>query len=99
VDAAIDVRAIFQQGFRTLDFAAMPTLLRPHVGRHKLCDYEKVFCADLRQGVDTFEMRGIDRSAGCMVIVRPDQHVGQVLPLPDRDGLAAYFSGILRAQV
>jgi phenol 2-monooxygenase len=96
VDAAIDVRAVFQQGFRALDFAAMPTLLRPHVGRHKLCDYEKVYCADLKRGEDIFEMRGVDRSAGCMVIVRPDQHVGQVLPLPDRDGLAAYFSGILR---
>lgn len=46
-----------------------------------LCDYEKVFCADLKRGEDIFEMRGIDRAAGCVVIVRPDQYVGHILPL------------------
>jgi phenol 2-monooxygenase (NADPH) len=95
IDAVIDVRAVFQQGFRDLDFNALPTLLRPKVGRYGLCDYEKVFCADRRSGADIFDLRGIDRAAGCMVVVRPDQHVGHVLPLADRAGLAAYFAGIL----
>jgi phenol 2-monooxygenase len=98
VDAVIDTRAVFQQGFRTLDYAAMPTLLRPHVGRYGLCDYEKVFCADLQRGEDLFAMRGIDRTRGCMVVVRPDQHVGHVLPLEARDELAAYVAGILRVR-
>ena len=98
MDAVIDTRAVFQQGFRALDFAAMPTLLRPHVGRYGLCDYEKVFCADLKRGEDIFEARGIDRAAGCIVIVRPDQYVGHVLPLGARDELAAYFAGILRVR-
>ncbi|MDH4053099.1 MAG: FAD-dependent monooxygenase [Rubrivivax sp.] len=98
VDAVIDVRAIFQQGFRELDFGAMPALLRPHVGRHRLCDYEKVFCADLKRREDIFEMRAIDRTAGCMVIVRPDQYVGHVLPLHARDELATYFAAILRVR-
>ena len=98
VDAVIDTRAVFQQGFRALDFAAMPTLLRPHVGRLGLCDYEKVFGADLKRGEDLFDTRGIDRAAGCMVIVRPDQYVGQILPLQAHDDLAAYFSGILRVR-
>jgi phenol 2-monooxygenase len=98
VDAVIDTRAVFQQGIHTLDFAALPTLLRPHVGRHGLCDYEKVFGADLQHGQDIFEARGIDRAAGCIVIVRPDQYVGHVLPLGARDELAAYFAGILRVR-
>jgi phenol 2-monooxygenase len=98
IDAVIDVRAVFQQGFRTLEHAAMPTLLRPGVGRYGLCDYEKVFCADLKRGEDLFEMRGIERSTGCMVIVRPDQYVGHVLPLEARDALSAYFAGILRVR-
>ncbi|MGE4050065.1 MAG: FAD-dependent monooxygenase [Piscinibacter sp.] len=98
VDAVIDTRAVFQQGFRALDYATLPTLLRPHVGRHGLCDYEKVFCADLRRGEDVFAMRGIDRARGCMVVVRPDQHVGHVLPLEARAELAAYFGGILRVR-
>jgi phenol 2-monooxygenase len=97
VDAVIDTRAVFQQGFRELDFAAMPTLLRPQVGRYRLCDYEKIFCAaDPKRGDDIFETRGIDRSTGCMVVVRPDQYVGHILPLSERGGLAAYFAAILR---
>ena len=98
VDAVIDTRAVFQQGFRALDFAAMPTLLRPRVGRLGLCDYEKVFCADLRRGEDIFAMRGIDRARGCLVVVRPDQHVAHVLPLDARAELAAYFAGFLRVR-
>ena len=74
----------------------MPTLLRPHVGRFGLCDYEKVFCARPERGEDIFELRGIDRAAGCIVIVRPDQYVGHVLPLHARDELAEYFTAILR---
>lgn len=96
VDAVIDTRAVFQQGFRALDFAAMPTLLRPRVGRYGLCDYEKVFCADSTRGHDIFALRGVDRAAGCVVIVRPDQYVGHVLPLHAREELAAYFAAILR---
>ena len=94
-DAVIDTRAVFQQGFRALDYAAMPTLLRPQVGRLGLCDYEKVFCSDGRNGDDIFDLRGIDRSQGCLVIVRPDQHVGHVLPLAARAELAGYFAGVL----
>ena len=98
VDAVIDIRAVFQQEFRALDFGAMPTLLRPHVGRFGLCDYEKVFCADLKRGEDIFEMRGIDRAEACMVVVRPDQYVGHILPLSAREDLANYFAGILRVR-
>jgi phenol 2-monooxygenase len=98
VDAVIDTRAVFQQDFRALDFGAMPTLLRPRVGRYGLCDYEKVFCADTKRGEDIFEMRGIDRAAGCMVVVRPDQYLGHVLPLQARDDLAEHFAAILRVR-
>jgi phenol 2-monooxygenase len=98
VDAVIDTRAVFQQGFRELELRDMPTLLRPHVGRYGLCDYEKVFCADLKRGEDIFAMRGIDRAAGCIVVVRPDQYVGHVLALGARAELADYFAGILRVR-
>ncbi|MDZ7892799.1 MAG: FAD-dependent monooxygenase [Rhodoferax sp.] len=98
VDAVIDVRAVFQQGFRALDCTAMPALLRPKVGRLGLCDYEKVFCADLSPEKDIFTMRGIDRTQGCVVIVRPDQYVGHILPLDARNALAEYFAAILRVR-
>ena len=95
MDAVIDVRAVFQQGFRDLEHAEMPSLLRPHKGTYGLCDYEKVFCADLKSGDDIFAMRGIDRRQGCMVVVRPDQYVAHVLPLDGFEELAGFFARIL----
>jgi len=95
IDAVIDVRAVFQQHFRELDHITMPALLRPAKGRYGLCDYEKVFCADIKSGEDIFAMRGIDRKNGCMVIVRPDQYVAGVLPLHDHAAVADFFAGFL----
>ncbi|MCA2014354.1 FAD-dependent monooxygenase [Cereibacter sphaeroides] len=95
VDAVIDVRAVFQPGFRDVDYGAMPSMLRPHKGDYGLCDYEKVFCADPRAG-DIFDARGIDRAQGCIVVVRPDQYVAQVLPLSAREELSSFFAGILK---
>ena len=95
IDALIDVRAVFQQGFREIEYGAMPAFLRPKKGRYGLADYEKVFCADLKRGNDIYEMRGIDRTSGCTVIVRPDQYVAHVLPLDAHEALAAFFAGFM----
>ncbi|MFL9828302.1 FAD-binding monooxygenase [Rhodoplanes sp. SY1] len=97
IDAVIDVRAVFQEPHRALDIGTLPPLLLPTKGRLALRDYEKVFCADHRTGgQDIFAMRGIDRAAGCMVVVRPDQYVAEVLPLDGYEALAAYFAGFMR---
>ena len=99
IDAVIDLRAVFQQAHRELAIEAMPALLLPRKGRYGLQDYEKIFCADLRSGQDIFDMRGIDRDAGCMVVVRPDQYIAQVLPLDGHEQLAAYFDGFMLARL
>lgn len=95
VDAVFDVRAIFQQGHRTLALEGMPTLLGPHKGRYGLRDYEKMFCADLRADQDIFDMRGIARESGCLAVVRPDQHVAHILPLDCYRELAAFFEAFM----
>ena len=95
IDSVIDVRAIFQQGHRDLAIEAMPPLLLPRKGRYKLRDYEKVFCPDLKSGHDIFDMRGIDRDRGCMVVVRPDQFVAHILPLDAHAELTAFFDGVM----
>ena len=95
IDSIIDLRAVFQQHFRDLEHAAMPALLRPCKGALGLRDYEKVFCADLKSGQDIFAMRGVDRQRGCLIVVRPDQYVAQVLPLDATAELSAFFAGIL----
>ena len=92
IDAVIDVRAIFQQGFRDLEFAAMPPFLKPLKGRYGLRDHEKMFCADLKSGNDIFDMRGIDREKGCLIVLRPDQYIAHVLPLDAHEALADFFA-------
>ncbi|MCV2888477.1 FAD-binding monooxygenase [Ruegeria aquimaris] len=94
IDALIDLRAIFQQDFRTLNYEAMPPLLRPEKGRYGLRDFEKIFCVDHKLGANIYEMRGIDRADGCMIVVRPDQYVAHVLPLHAVDALSAFFNAI-----
>ena len=68
-----------------------------------LSDTER-FAADLksnealrisRAGQDIFTLRGTDRTAGCLVIVRPDQYVAQVLLLDGYEELAAFFDGFM----
>ena len=97
-DAVIDLRAVFQQPHRALRLETMAPLLMPAKGVHGLRDYEKIFCVDPRQPADIFDMRGIDRDRGCLVVVRPDQYVAAVLPLDGYAALAAYFAGVLRMQ-
>ncbi|MGE5157190.1 MAG: FAD-binding monooxygenase [Gemmatimonas sp.] len=96
IDSVIDVRAVFQQGHRDLAIETMPALLLPRKGRYGLCDYEKIFCPDLKSGHDIFAMRGIDREKGCIVVVRPDQYVAHVLPLDGYQELAAFFDGFMQ---
>nr|AFK24467.1 m-hydroxybenzoate hydroxylase [Chromohalobacter sp. HS-2] len=98
IDTVFDLRAVCQQGFRDLSLDNFPSFLWPRKGRYGLRDYEKVFCADLKGGQDIFDIRGIDREQGCLVVVRPDQHVAQVLPLEAHDELAAFFANFMLDQ-
>jgi phenol 2-monooxygenase (NADPH) len=91
-DSVIDFRAVLQQAHRDVALETLPSLLLPRKGRLGLIDYEKVFCPDLKSGQDIFDQRGIDRERGCLVIVRPDQYVANVLPLDDHAALAAFFA-------
>ncbi|RST86679.1 3-hydroxybenzoate 4-monooxygenase [Aquibium carbonis] len=95
VDTVLDLRAIFQQAPRDLALERMPAFLKPRKGRLGLIDYEKMFCADPKPGRDIFDLRGIDRHRGCIVVVRPDQYVAHVLPIDAHDELAGFFGGFM----
>lgn len=87
IDSVIDVYAVFQQ--QDLAIETLPEFLWPAKGKYGLRDYEKVFHAE--EGNDVFDLRGIDRSNGCMLVVRPDQHVATVLPLNGFSALSDFF--------
>ena len=94
IDALIDFRVIFQQTFDALAYEKMPDMLRPLKGRLGLQDHEKAFCVDHKGLGDIFEMRGIDRDKGCMILVRPDQYIAHILPLDAYRDLAAFFDAL-----
>ena len=98
IDSVIDVRAIFQQGHRELKVEALPSILLPRKGRFGLIDYEKAYSPDLKNGPNVFDLRGIDRAKGAIVVVRPDQYVSTVLPLDAHGALTAFFEGFLLAR-
>jgi 2-polyprenyl-6-methoxyphenol hydroxylase-like FAD-dependent oxidoreductase len=98
VDAVIEVMAVFQQGYREINIRDLPASLYPPKGQLGLHDYDKLFCPDLDKGDDIYEERGIDRDNGCIVVVRPDQHVADIVPLDGFDELAAFFDGFMIRQ-
>ena len=57
----------------------MPAVLLPKKGDFGITDYEKMFCPD-PQAEDIFDLRGINRDTGCIVVVRPDQYVAARAP-------------------
>jgi len=93
-DSVIDVRAVVQQGHDDLEVDQLPAVLLPNKGDFGITDYEKVFCPD-PAAEDIFDLRGINRDTGCIVVVRPDQHVAHVLPLQGHQALSDFFAGIL----
>lgn len=95
VDSVFDLHAVFQQSVHGIAIEALPALLKPRKGRLGLVDYEKVFCADTREGRDIFGLRGVDRRSGCVVVVRPDQYVAHVLPIDAHEELAGFFEGFM----
>jgi phenol 2-monooxygenase len=95
VDAVIDVRVVICAGHRDVSLEALPALALPRKGALGLIDYEKAFCVDPDPSRDIYTLRGIDRSSGCLVLVRPDQYVANVLPLDALDEAGAFFSAFM----
>ncbi|MGL4636952.1 MAG: FAD-binding monooxygenase [Beijerinckiaceae bacterium] len=98
IDSVIDVRAVFQQNHQDVALESMPSLLLPRKGKYGLVDYNKMFCPDFRSGSDIFALRNINRETGCMVVVRPDQYIGHILPLDAHAELGAYFTRFMLPQ-
>ena len=88
VDSVIDTYAVFQQ--QDLEMHELPKFLWPAKGKYGLNDYEKVFQSI--ESNDLFDLRGINRDQGCMVIVRPDQHIANILPLGAHEELSQFFA-------
>ncbi len=87
IDSVFDTYAVFQQ--QDLSMHDLPNYLWPAKGKYGLRDYEKVFHAE--ESNDIYDLRGVDRSAGCVVVVRPDQHIATILPVTAHEELKKFF--------
>ena len=94
IDAVFDLRAVFQETFDQIRYEDLPSLLRPRKGKFGLEDREKVFSTDHKGAGDIFDMRGIDRQKGCLIVVRPDQYIAHILPLDAFAELSGFFEPI-----
>ena len=95
IDAVLDVKVIYQQGFEDIDLTTIDPVFVPRTGPYGLMDWEKVYAAG--NGTDIFDERSISRD-GAVVVVRPDQYVAHVLPLTATEELAAFFAQHLLPQ-
>ena len=80
-DQLLDLRIIYPENFRELEYSDMHSVLKPRKGKYGLVDYEKVLCAQKGINSNIFDLREVNRTKGAMVLVRPDQYVSTVLPL------------------
>ena len=94
IDSMIDTYAVFQQ--QDLSMHDLHDYLWPAKGKYGLRDYEKVFHS--QDGNDVYDLRGIDRSSGCVVIARPDQHIASILPVTAHVELSGFFDAFMIEQ-
>ncbi|EAR60180.1 FAD-dependent monooxygenase [Neptuniibacter caesariensis] len=87
IDSVFDTYAVFQQ--QDLSMHDLHDYLWPAKGKYGLRDYEKVFQA--QEGNDIFDLRGVNRDEGCIVVVRPDQHIASILPVTAHEELTKFF--------
>ena len=95
VDSVIDFRVVLNRSHHEVNVTDLPPLFFPPKGFFGLRDYEKAFCAYQNQSANIFELRGVDRTQGYLIIVRPDQYVAEILPSSDFEGLSAFFDKAL----
>ena len=82
---------MFQEAEDTYLFEQMPQVFFPTKGVYGLRDYEKIFCIGSKNGEDIFKLREISKETGCLVVVRPDQHIANILPLKAFSEISEFF--------
>ena len=92
IDSVIEVLVVLQLGHREIEFCSLPGIFWPAKGRLELRDYEKIFCPDMDNDEDIFDSRGIGREDGCVIIVRPDQHIASIVPLDGLEEITGFFA-------
>ena len=92
-DSVFDLRVIFQQSHSQLNTHEMHPFFKPFKGSLGLQDNDKMLSSVVKDEPDIFGKRGISRD-GCMMVVRPDQYIADIMPLDATARLTSFFSRI-----
>ena len=92
-DAIIDLNLVFQQAHHELNLHELQPVTIPTKGKLGLQDTSKTFSAEVRNQRNIYDARQISRD-GCLVVVRPDQFVADVMPLTDVQRLSDFLSNV-----
>lgn len=93
-DSVIDCITVVASPRVSLKLTQFHQVLRPLQGQHKYASFRKIFTdeASYREGHGrAYEKYGINPDVGCMIVVRPDQHVSLILDLHDHLALSSFF--------
>jgi phenol 2-monooxygenase (NADPH) len=97
VDSVIELLTVHSSPRTAVELSDLPDVFHPY-DEELGWDYWKVFADDVahHEGFeDAYGKYGINRREGCIVVCRPDQHVGYIGALEDVDDVERYFAGIL----
>ena len=94
IDSIIELLVVLPRDYRRIEVTGLPNLLWPSKGKLALRDYGKVFCPP-DQPEDWYAANGVDHDRGCIVLVRPDQHVAGIYGLTDWSSLVDFFAGFM----
>ncbi|THY54156.1 phenol 2-monooxygenase [Aureobasidium pullulans] len=94
IDSVIEILTIHTSNRNSLNALDLPDIFHPW--NDKLGhDYWKIFAKNNEVGDDIYKSFGIDEEKGCLVVCRPDQHVGYIGSLEDLETVGQYLERIL----
>ncbi|CAD0115127.1 unnamed protein product, partial [Aureobasidium uvarum] len=94
LDSVIEILTIHTSARNEVDALSLPNIFHPWDDKTGY-DYGKIFARDNDQGDDIYKAFGIVEEEGCVVVCRPDQHIGYIGALMDVDSLGRYLTKIL----
>lgn len=93
-DSILDCITIASSPRTSLELHHFHQVLRPLQGEHGYGSYLKIFSDDESHHEGhghAYEKYGINPTAGCMLVIRPDQHVSLILDVDDHVELSSFF--------
>lgn len=100
IDSVFEVITVHSAPRSSVELPSLPEIFHPF-SEDTGWDYNKVFVDDIsyHEGHGHAYMNyGIDPRTGCMIIIRPDQHVSWIGDLEDIDSIESFFAAFMIIQ-